>query len=134
MIMNLPILLNQLLKINFMITAINKKEFNSVVIGGSNTIPILVKFTASWCKYCTEIKHIIEEISVDMERDVKFVEIDFDENQNIFQRFNVKEMPTLVLFFNGYEENRLTGGFNMEVETDATIKEKITNMIKETLE
>ena len=38
---------------------ITRKEFNSQVLEASNTKPVFVKFTASWCKFCTNLIDIL---------------------------------------------------------------------------
>jgi thioredoxin 1 len=72
-------------------------------------IPVLVDFGAEWCHPCKQLDPIVEELADEWSGKVKVVKLDIDENTETTTRFGVMGVPTLVLFKNGDEQERLTG-------------------------
>jgi thioredoxin 1 len=72
-------------------------------------VPVLVDFGAEWCHPCKQLDPIVEELAVEWSGKVKVVKLDIDENNETTTRFGVMGVPTLVLFKNGDEQERLTG-------------------------
>jgi thioredoxin 1 len=64
-------------------------------------LPVLVDLWAEWCGPCKMIAPILEEAATDYEGKVKIGKLNVDENQRIPARFNVRSIPTLLLFRNG---------------------------------
>jgi len=62
--------------------------------------PVLINFWADWCSPCRAIIPVIEEVATDR-RDVKFGLINVDEEKELTRRFDIKEIPTLILLENG---------------------------------
>lgn len=65
-------------------------------------------FYADWCRPCTAMKPIIEELESEFP-DVSFEKIDIDANAKISGDHNVMGIPTLIVFKNGKETKRFTG-------------------------
>jgi len=80
----------------------------------SNIIPstgrVLVKLGASWCQPCKMLTKIIEEHPPA----INVVEVDIDEHAELAQSYNVRGVPTLIIFNNGKEEKRTVGMLNKE--------------------
>ncbi|MFP3950408.1 MAG: thioredoxin [Candidatus Micrarchaeia archaeon] len=83
---------------------LNSETFDDYVKEGTT----LVDFWAEWCGPCRMLGPIFEELSGEMEG-VKFGKVDVSENQQIAQKFGVMSIPTIILFKNGKEADRLTG-------------------------
>jgi thioredoxin 1 len=64
-------------------------------------LPVLVDLWAEWCGPCKMIAPILEEAAADFQGRVKIGKLNVDENQRIPARFNVRSIPTLLLFRNG---------------------------------
>jgi len=65
-------------------------------------------FTADWCQPCKRTRPIVEEIN--REQSIAgFQIIDVDDNLDLAKNFNIKSIPTFILFENGIEKNRITG-------------------------
>ncbi len=86
--------------------------------------PALVDFWASWCYPCKMIAPILEEIAKDYSGKIKVAKLDVDENMSSATRFNVMNIPTLILFKDGKEIARIIG---------VTPKEDIARKIDEVL-
>lgn len=63
--------------------------------------PVLADFYATWCGPCKAMSPILKEAKSSLEDSVTVVKIDVDKNQVASNRFNIKGVPTLILFKNG---------------------------------
>jgi thioredoxin 1 len=66
----------------------------------SNT-PVLVDFWAEWCGPCKAIAPILEELAPAYEGKVRIVKLNVDENGATGAKFNIRSIPTLLLFDQG---------------------------------
>lgn len=69
-----------------------------------STTPVLVDYWANWCAPCKMISPILEEIAEEYGDRIKVAKLDIDENREVTERFNVRGIPTLILFKNGEAE------------------------------
>lgn len=72
-------------------------------------IPVIVDFWASWCHPCMMIAPVVEELSRDYAGRVKVAKVEVDEAAEISSRFNVMNIPTLIIFRDGKETDRIIG-------------------------
>ncbi|MGB8509722.1 MAG: thioredoxin [Pyrinomonadaceae bacterium] len=82
--------------------------------------PVLVDFWAQWCAPCRMLAPTVEAVAEKYAENAQVVKLNVDENPAISQRYGIKGIPTLILFKNGKEEERVVG---------ATSKEAISRMI-----
>ncbi len=87
-------------------------------------VPVLVDFWAPWCGPCKMIAPVLEEIAQEYEGKAKIVKINIDDNQNTAAQFGVRSIPTLILFKNGNEVEKIIG---------AQGKDKLTALIDSVL-
>ena len=63
--------------------------------------PVLVDYGAEWCGPCKQIAPILDEVSLTYQGKLQVVKMNVDENRDIPAKFNIRGIPTLMLFKDG---------------------------------
>src|SRR5438874_8701398 len=71
--------------------------------------PVLVDFWAIWCQPCRALAPTVEAVAEKYSGSAKVVKLNVDDNPSVSQRYGIKGIPTLILFKNGREEERVVG-------------------------
>lgn len=71
--------------------------------------PVVVDFWADWCAPCRMVAPVLEELAREQEGKLTVAKLDVDEHPGIAQRFHVAGIPTLILFKDGREVDRIVG-------------------------
>ncbi len=74
------------------------KSFQELIDGDT---PVLVDFFATWCGPCKMMQPILEDTAKQLGDQVKIVKVDVDRNQLAASKFQVRGVPTLILFQKG---------------------------------
>jgi thioredoxin 1 len=64
-------------------------------------IPVLVDFWAGWCAPCRMIAPAVEQVAANYAGRVKVGKLDVDENQKVAMAYNIRSIPTLLVFRGG---------------------------------
>ncbi len=86
---------------------IDKSNFESEVLASST--PVVVDFWAEWCGPCKMIAPILDEISTEMQNQVKIAKVNIDENPELATQYGVRSIPTLLMFKNGNVSSNMVG-------------------------
>jgi thioredoxin 1 len=75
-----------------------KENFKDII---NSNQPVLVDFYADWCSPCHTQAPILKELANEIRGKARVIKIDVDKNQPIAQQYQVRSIPTLILFKNG---------------------------------
>ena len=82
-------------------------DFETKVLKASK--PVLTDFWAEWCGPCKMIAPILEQIAEEYGDQLLVAKLDVDDSPQVAMRYGVQSIPTLILFKNGQEVERLIG-------------------------
>ena len=74
-----------------------------------SVLPVLVDLWAPWCGPCLRLAPAIEQIASELAGKIKVGKLNIDENAATAARFGVRSIPTMLVFSNGHEVDRLVG-------------------------
>ncbi len=89
------------------VTAATDDNFDAEVLKSSK--PVLVDFWAPWCGPCRAVGPIVEELADQFKDSIKVMKLNVDDSQKTAQNYNVRSIPTLILFKDGKILDTLIG-------------------------
>jgi thioredoxin 1 len=84
---------------NNAIAHVTDASFAEVVLGSE--LPVLVDFWAAWCGPCKMIAPILDDLADQFAGKINIAKIDVDANKEVPGKFNIRGIPTLLIFKNG---------------------------------
>ena len=98
---------------------VSDNSFEKDVLGSDR--PVLVDFWAEWCAPCRMLAPTVAAVAEHYGDSASVVKLNVDDNPSTAQRYGIKGIPTLILFREGKEVERVVG---------ATSKESISRMVE----
>lgn len=92
-----------------------------------SNLPVMVDFWAEWCGPCRAMTPIVESVAQKFAGKAKIVKINVDDNQSVTQRFGIKGIPTMIVFKDGKEAERIVGATN-ENSVSRIIEEQLNTV------
>tara|TARA_R110002020_G_scaffold117022_1_gene267702 strand:- start:259 stop:576 length:318 start_codon:yes stop_codon:yes gene_type:complete len=100
---------------------LNESSFHDFI--NNSDVPVLVDFWAEWCGPCKMIAPTIEKISQEYVGKVSVGKVDIDTNPALAEQYQVRSIPTIIIFIDGDPVEMLIG------PPKTTIEEKIQQLV-----
>ncbi len=98
-------------------------EFNKII---GEDRPTLVDFFATWCGPCKAQAPILEDVKNTVGDKANIIKVDIDKNQQLAAQYNVRSVPTLIMFKNGMAVWRAVGVQQAQTLTDKIYEHQLT--------
>lgn len=96
------------------VASVSDADFQAEVLDASKTQPVMVDFWAEWCGPCRALSPTVDAIAAERAGKLKVVKMNVDENMNTPGKYNVRGIPTLLIFKGGQVAEQIVGAVPKE--------------------
>ncbi|MGA3293774.1 MAG: thioredoxin [Candidatus Acidiferrales bacterium] len=96
------------------LAAVTDANFQAEVIDASNSQVVMVDFWADWCRPCKMLAPTVDEIAREHAGKLKVVKLNVDDNMNVPGKFNIRGIPTLLVFKGGQVADQIVGAVSKD--------------------
>lgn len=86
---------------------VHEGTFDAQVL--KSALPVMVEFGAEWCAPCKRLEPILEKLAAEWVTKVVLAHVNVDHNPALTARFDLRSVPTVILFVGGQEVQRFSG-------------------------
>ncbi len=98
-----------------------KANFDSII---NDLKPVIIDFHALWCGPCKVQSPVLKELASELGDRIRVIKIDVDQNQDLANRYQIRSVPTLMIFKNGEIKYKQSG-----VHTKQQLMNVLTNIL-----
>ena len=98
---------------------LNKENFDEIL---KSDKPVLIDFWAEWCGPCRMVSPIIEELEREYDGSAVIGTVNVDEEAELALRYNVVSIPTVMIFKNGEQAEKIVGASSYDEYAEALDK------------
>ena len=99
---------------------LNSSNFDEVVV--NSDIPVIVDFWAPWCGPCKMMAPNFERAATNFPLKALFAKVNTENEQNLGARFNIRSIPTIIVFKGGREVERVSGALDVNALSSLAAK------------
>tara|TARA_R110002012_G_scaffold313922_1_gene526164 strand:- start:121 stop:456 length:336 start_codon:yes stop_codon:yes gene_type:complete len=88
---------------------VSNETFGKLVVEPSLKRPVVIDMWAEWCGPCKIFAPIYEKVSKDYSSDMDFYKLNVDDNPEISDKYGIKSIPTVLIFYNSEPVAQISG-------------------------